>query len=68
MKALNISTLELHRVLAEVNVQIPQRTLHAYLLENLDTCKDGRIRVVLKHLMQNRREVVAQILHKLKTL
>jgi hypothetical protein len=53
MKSRNISTLQLHRVLNEVGIDIPKRTLQYYLDSDMLKCSDERIEKVANFLIKS---------------
>lgn len=66
MKALNISTLEVHRILAEVGINIPQRTLQSQLDNGLSTCSDDRIEGIINKIIINKKELIKSLKESLK--
>jgi len=61
LKKNRISTLEIHRLLMDANVEIPQRTLHTYLQSNLENCKDARIEKVVKFLIEQKEQLISDV-------
>lgn len=53
LKERGISTLQLHRVLKEVGIDVPQRTLQYYLDSNMEKCTDDRIDTVANRLIKS---------------
>jgi len=66
MKALNISTLEVHRILGEIGITIPQRTLQSHLDNAFATCEDGRIEVVINKIVTNKVKLIEDLKESLK--
>ena len=61
MKSRNISTLQLHRVLSEIGIDIPKRTLQYYLDSNMLKCSDDRIEKVANFLIKSMDKIVLNL-------
>lgn len=61
LKKNRISTLEIHRLLTDANVEIPQRTLHTYLQSDLENCKDARIEKVVKFIIKQKEQLISDV-------
>lgn len=61
LKKRNISTLQLNRVLSEVGIDIPQRTLQYYLDSDMKKCNDDRIETVANYLIKNHDTIIYKL-------
>jgi hypothetical protein len=61
IKKLDISTLEVHRLLLKAGVSIPKRTLHNYLQGNMENCKDGKVEEVVKIIIKNKKDLISSL-------
>jgi|31_taG_2_1085359.scaffolds.fasta_scaffold02453_9 hypothetical protein len=61
MKSRNISTLQLHRVLNEIDIHIPKRTLQYYLDSDMLKCKDDRVQKVADFLIKSFDETILNL-------
>lgn len=68
MKTLSISTLEVHRVLEEIKIDISKRTLQSYFDNDFSTCKDDRIEEVVKQMIKSKQELLKKLKQKFTKL
>jgi hypothetical protein len=66
MKERRISTLDLHRMLSEVGIDVAKRTLQTYLNDDFKKCNDGRLKTVALTMIKGHDELKENIKTKIE--
>lgn len=66
MRSCHISTLDVHRILGEIGIEIPQRTLQFHLDNDMSTCNDDRIEQVINKMIVEYKKLITNLKKSLK--
>lgn len=61
MRACHISTLDVHRILGEIGIEIPKRTLQFHLDSDMNTCNDARIEQVISKMIVEHKKLITNL-------
>ena len=61
MKQRDIGTLDLHRVLNRIGVEVPQKTLHTYIKSDFKNAKNPELKEVALEMIKNYDKLITNL-------